>query len=119
VVDVAHHGYHRRPRTALARIRLFFLEDLSLERSDLNVEMESVRDQPGRGRVQHLVDRGHDAELEERLDHLDRLSPHGGRQLAHRHRLGELDELAPDLLRGLGHTGGRRWTGPSRGRRSW
>ena len=112
VVDVAHDGHHGRPRTALGRIRLFLLEDLPFERPDLDVEMEPVRDEPGRRRVEHLVDRGHDAELEQRLDDLDRLPPHGGCQLAHRHRLGELDELALDLLRRLGHAGRRHRSGP-------
>ena len=62
--------------------------------------------------IEHLVDRGHDAELEQRLDHLDRLVAHGGCQLADRHRLRQLDQLALDLLRRLGHAGRRHRSGP-------
>ena len=130
VVDVAHDGDHRRPRLELGRIGLLLFEHVALERADLHVEAELVRDQLGRGGIEHLVQRGHHAQLEEGLDHLARLPAHRGGQLAHRDRLGQLDELALDLdgrlgrrgrdglgLRGLdGGRGGLRRTRRRRGR---
>src|SRR2546425_9251065 len=68
-----------------------------------------------RGRwVEQFVDRRHDAELEQRLDHLARLPPHLLGELAHRDGLGYPDELALHL----GRRGWRRLDGGSRtGRR--
>ena len=50
VVDVPHDRHHRRPRTALAGVRFLLLQDLALERADLEIEVELVRDQPRGGR---------------------------------------------------------------------
>ncbi len=105
MVDVTHDRDHGRPQLELARIGLFFLEDVALERTDLDVEVEFVCDQLGRRGIQDLVDRGHDTQLEERLDHLARFVTHGCGQLADRHGLRQLDQLALDLDRRLGRAG--------------
>jgi hypothetical protein len=90
------------PGPELRRIGLLLLEDVTLERADLHVEAELVRHQLGRGGIEHLVQGRHHAQLEQGLDHLTRLAAHRGRQLAHRHRLGQLDQLALHLDRRLG-----------------
>ena len=102
MVDVAHDGDDRRAQLELARIGLLLLEDVALERADLHVEVELVGDELGRRRVQHLVDGGHDAQVEERLDHLAGLVTHRRRELADGHGFRQLDQLALDLDGRLG-----------------
>ena len=105
VVDVTHDRDHGRPQAQLARIDVLLFENVAFERADLDVEMELVGGELGRGGVEHLVHRGHDAQLEQRLDHLAGFPAHGGGELAHRHRFRNLDELALDLDGRLGRCG--------------
>ena len=97
VVDVAQDRDDRRAQRELARIDVFLVDDVALDRTDLDVDVELVGDQLGRGRIEQLVDHLHHAELDERLDHLARLAAHLLGQLGHRHRLRHAHELALDL----------------------
>ena len=58
VVDVAHDGDDRWPQLQLARVAagLFLLDDLALDRADLEIEVELIGNELGLGRVEQVVD---------------------------------------------------------------
>src|SRR5207244_12233772 len=107
-------GDDGRAQLELRGVEVLLVDDLAFDGPDLEVHAELVGDEL-RGRwVEQFVDRRHDAELEQRLDHLARLPPHLLGELAHRDGLGYPDELALHL----GRRGWRRLDGGSRtGRR--
>ena len=76
MVDVTHDRDDGRPQRQLATLGLFLFDDLALDRADLDVETELVTDELGFGRIEQVVHHAHDAELEQRLDHLTGLPAH-------------------------------------------
>ena len=83
VVDVAHHGDHRRPRLEILGPVLDALEaDLDVGLADPLGLMAELGDQQLRGvGIERLIDGRHDAHLHQLLDHVG---------AAHRHAVGEL-----------------------------
>ena len=83
VVDVAHHGHHRRARLQILGPVLDALEaDLDVGLADpLGLVAELAHDQLGGVGIEGLIDGRHDAHLHQLLDHVG---------AAHRHPVGEL-----------------------------
>ena len=87
VIDVAHHGDHRRPRDQLARdlLGLGLLDRrFDVEGDVLDAVAELIGDQRRGIDVEDLVERRHHAEVHQLLDDLAGLDPHVARQFARR-----------------------------------
>ena len=87
VIDMAHHGDHRRPRDHLARdlLGLALLDrGFDVEGDVLDAVAELVGDQRRGVDVEHLVERRHHAEVHQLLDHLAGLDAHVARQFGRR-----------------------------------
>ena len=84
VIDVAHHGDHRRPRDHLADDGLFglalFDRGFDVEGDVLDAVAELVGDQRRGVDVEHLVERRHHAEVHQLLDDLAGLDAHVARR---------------------------------------
>ena len=118
MIDVAHHGHDRRTHLQLFRfgldalqvvLDLIFLEQLGA--------VAQLFDHQHRGvALDRLIDRRHDAQVHQHLDHLGRLDRHLLRQLGHRDGLAErhlaLDRRGGHLEAVLGFGAGPRPCGP-------
>src|SRR5439155_564441 len=107
VVDVAHDRDDGRAQLELGGVEVLLVDDLTFDGSDLEIDIELVRDELRGRRIEQLVDGRHDAELEQRLDDLARLPSHLLGEFAHRDRLGHPDQLTLDLGRRRGRLDGR------------
>src|SRR6059036_1644700 len=107
VVDVTHDGDDGRAQLELSGVEVLLVEDFTFDGSDLEIDIELVRDELRGRRIEQLVDGRHDAELEQRLDDLARLPSHLLGEFAHRDRLGHPDQLTLDLGRRRGRLDGR------------
>ena len=99
MIDVPHDGDNRRTERELRAIDVLVVDDVAFQRAHLDVEAELIRDELRGGRIEQFVHGGHDAELEQRLDHLAGLPAHLLCQLCHGHGLRHADGLAPDFDR--------------------
>ena len=101
VIDVAHHGDHRRPRDHLARHHFFgrlFDHLLGVEGNILDAVAELAGEQGGGVNVEHLVERRHLAEFHQFLDQVAGLNAHRAPEIANGDALGD----SHDALGGLG-----------------
>ena len=100
VVDMAHHGDHRRARLQrLFAVLLAAQADLDIRLGDpAQAVAELGDDELGGVGVDDLVDRRHDPVAHQRLDHVDPALGHAVRQFLNRDRLGD-DHLAHHLDR--------------------
>ena len=103
VIDVSHHGHHRRARQRFGRGMRIGLDEIGLRIVQLRRLglVAHLLDHDHRGLlVEHLVDGGHGAELHQGLDDLGGLHRHAVSQLADGDGLGHRD-LAHQRLGGL------------------
>ncbi len=94
VVDVAHHGDHRRARLQIARalfLDFFFLNDLLFERDHLHDSVEGFGKVRGRGHIERLVDAGENAAVEQDLQQFLGANIELFGQLAHGDAFGDRD----------------------------
>ena len=90
MVDMSHHGDHRRPRPEIFRTILIVNEAFpTVGHSSLNTIPEAL----GQGRsfvkVNHRIDRRHNAQLHQSPNNLGRARVHLLPELFHRHRLAQ------------------------------
>ena len=95
VVDMAHQGHHRRagrPPLRRGTCLLLRLERLlDVEGDVLHLVLEFAGHQRRRVVVEHLVDGGHHAHVEQLLEHLARLDAHRLGQIGDAHHFGDTD----------------------------
>ena len=98
VVDMAHDGDDRRARhEQIIRVLLATKADLDIRLGDTAQAVAELGDDEFGGiGVDDLVDRRHDANAHQRLDHVDAALRHAVRQLLNGDRLGD-DDFAHDL----------------------